>query len=108
MRVPYRDFTPEREKPPCPTCKRGAYYGLAWRLRDITLPEHPNALFAPDVERTNGYDVYLTEEVAQMLKSNSVKGGLLTRLLNDEEACLLQENTPAARRKVKNQHIFLT
>jgi hypothetical protein len=107
-KVPYREFTPKREKSPCPTCGRGAYYGMAWRLRDIAVPEHPNTFFAPDLDRTNGPDVYLTEEVAQMLKSNGVKGGLLTRLVNDEEARLLETATRVAQRKVKNRHIYLT
>ena len=50
----------------------------------------------------------MTESVAQMLKSSGVKGGSLTRLLNDEEYRLICEGTPAARRKVKNQQLYLT
>lgn len=107
-RVAYKEFTPKREKPPCKTCGRGAYYGMASRLREISLPEQDNTFFAPELERTNCYDVYLTERVALMLKSGGVKGGLLTRLLDEEEYRILGEGTPAARRKLNAQHIFLT
>ena len=107
-RVPYQDFKPNREKAPCKTCGRGAYYGSAFALREIALPDHPNTFFAPDAERTNAYDVYLTESVAQMLKTSGVKGGSLSRLLDDDEVRLLREDTPAARRKVKNREIYLT
>jgi hypothetical protein len=107
-RVPYRDFTPERTKPQCKTCGRGAYYGIASALSHIAVPEHDNTLFAPELERTNGYDVYLTQNVTELLKSSGVKGGLLTRLLDDEEYRLSCEGTPAARRKIKNLNVFLT
>jgi hypothetical protein len=50
----------------------------------------------------------LTEGVAQMLKAERVKGGLLMRLLEDDEARLVLEGTPAAQRKVKNRRIYLT
>jgi hypothetical protein len=72
------------------------------------VPEYDNTFFAPEVERTNVYDVYLTENVARMLKSEGVKGGLLTRLFDDEEDRILREGTASARRNVKDQHIFLT
>ena len=62
--VAYKDFKPKREKPPCKTCGRGAYYGIASALSHIAVPDHDNTLFAPDVERTNAYDVYLTGSVA--------------------------------------------
>jgi hypothetical protein len=109
-RVAYRDFTPEWDKRrgPCATCGRGAYYGIAQRLRDIAVPEQGNTLFGPEVERTNAYDVFLTEDVARMLKSSGVKGGLLIRLLDDEEYRLFCEGTPAARRKLKDYRIYLT
>jgi hypothetical protein len=108
-RIPYREFKPEwGKRAPCPACGRGAYYGLAFRLSDIVLPEHPNTFFGPEIERTNSYDVYLTENVAQLLKAEGVKGGLLTRLLADDEARLVQEGTPADQRKVKNRRIYLT
>jgi hypothetical protein len=107
-RVAYRDFRPERQKPPCSTCGRGAYYGIAQRLRDIVLPARDNTFFGPEVERTNAYDVFLTEDVARMLKSSGVKGGLLLRLLDDEEFRLFCEGTPAARRKLKDLRIYLT
>ncbi len=107
-RVAYMDFTPKREKQPCKTCGRGAYYGIASRLREIAVPDEDNTFFAPDVERTNSYDVYLTESVARLFKSEGVKGGLLTRLLDDDEYRVLCEGTPAARRKLKDQHIYLT
>jgi hypothetical protein len=108
-RVPYRDFKPEWEKKsPCATCGRGAYYGTVLRIEDIAVPEHPNTFFAPEVERTNGYDVFLAEDAALMLKAERVKGGLLMRLLEDDEARLVLEGTPAAQRKVKNRRIYLT
>ncbi|HEY3391747.1 MAG TPA: hypothetical protein VGK58_03510 [Lacipirellulaceae bacterium] len=107
-RVPYREFKPERKKAPCATCGRGAYYGNPFRVGDIAVPDHPNTFFAPDVERTNCYDVYLTESVAQTLKSEGVKGGLLMRLLEDDEARLVQKGTPAAQRMVKNRRVYLT
>lgn len=107
-RVAYKDFTPKREKPPCTTCGRGAYYGIASRLREIDLPDHDKTFFAPALERTNGCDVYVTEDVAQMLKSEGVKGGLLTRLLDDDEWRIVREGNPGARRKVQDQRIFLT
>lgn len=107
-RVAYKEFVEKREKPPCKTCGRGAYYGSASRLREINLPEQDNTFFAPELERTNCYDVYLTERVALMLKSEGVKGGLLTRLLDDEEDRVLRSGTPSARRKLNALHIFLT
>ncbi len=107
-RVPYRAFTPKREKPPCKMCGRGAYYGSAFALSDIALPEQPNTFFGPEAERTNSYDVYLTESVAEMLKAEGVKGGLLIRLLSDDEAQVMRQGTPAAQRKIKNQRIYLT
>lgn len=97
-RVAYRDFTPKREKPPCKACGRGAYYGIARRLSEIDVPADDNTFFAPELERTNVYDVYLTESVARMLKSEGVKGGLLTRLLNDEEHLVATTGSPAARK----------
>lgn len=107
-RVAYKEFTPKREKQPCKICGRGAYHGTASRLREINLPAQDNTFFAPELERTNSYDVYLTERVALMLKSEGVKGGLLTRLLDNEEDRVLREGTPAARRKLNAQRIFLT
>jgi hypothetical protein len=109
-RVPYRDFQPEWDKHrgPCATCGRGAYYGVALALRHIAVPDRDNTFFAPELERTNAYDVFLTEDVARMLKSSGVKGGLLIRLLDDEEYRLSCEGTPAARRKLKDYHIYLT
>ena len=53
-------------------------------------------------------DPKVTEDVARMLKSSGVKGGLLKRLLDDEEYRLSCEGTPAARRKLKDYHIYLT
>jgi len=108
-RVAYRDFTPEWErKAPCTTCGRGAYYGVAQALRHIAVPIRDNTFFAPELERTNAYDVFMTEDVARMLKSSGVKGGLLIRLLDDEEFRLFCEGTPAARRKLKDFRIYLT
>jgi len=107
-RVVYKDFAPKREKPPCKSCGRGAYYGIANALSHIAVPASDNTLFAPELERTNGYDVYLTESVARMMKSEGVKGGLMTRLLDDDEYRVLREGTPAARRKLKDQRIYLT
>jgi hypothetical protein len=107
-RVPYLDFHAERPEPPCTTCGRGAYYGTAFTRRDIALPEHDNTFFGPEQERTNAYDVYCTQCVAHMLKSSGVKGGVLKRLLTDEEARLVREGTPATQRKVKHQRIDLT
>lgn len=107
-RVSYRAFTPKREKPPCRTCGRGAYYGGAFTLSDIALPEHSNTFFGPELERTNAYDIYLTESVAEMLKAEGVKGGVLMRLLSDDEARVIREGTPTAQRKIKNQRIYLT
>lgn len=107
-RVAYKDFTPKREKPPCKTCGRGAYYGIASLLRHIAVPDHDNTFFAPEIERTNSYDVYLTESVARMLKSEGVKGGSLTRLFDDEEDRILREGTASARRALKDKQIFLT
>jgi hypothetical protein len=43
-----------------------------------------------------------------MLKAAGVKGGLLIRLLEDDEARLVLEGTPASERKVKNRRIHLT
>ena len=107
-RVAYRDFKPQREKPPCPECGRGAYFGIAQALRQIAVPSRQNTFFAPELERTNAFDVYLTEDVARMLKSSGVKGAMLSRLLDDEEYRLFCEGTPAARRKLKDYRIFLT
>jgi hypothetical protein len=109
-KVPYREFRPEWEKrSPCATCGRGAYYGTALRVGDIAVPELPNTFFGPDVERANCYgDVYVTETVAQTLKTGGVKGGLLSRLLDDDEARLVLEGGPAAQRKVKNRRVYLT
>jgi hypothetical protein len=107
-RVAYREFTPERKKPPCATCGRGAYYGTAQRLSDIAVPDQGNTFFTPEPERTNGYDVFVTEDVARMLKSSGVKGGLLIRLLDDAEYRLFCEGTPASSRKLKGRHIDLT
>lgn len=106
--LPYKDFAPKREKPPCKTCGRGAYYGIASALSHIVVPEDDLTLFAPEMERANGYDIYLTEAVANLLKSSGVKGGLLTRLLDANEHRFLSSGTPAARRKIKNLNVFLT
>jgi len=107
-RVPFKEFTPQRSKLPCGVCGRGAYYGSVTRLRDVELPGSDNTFFAPEQERTNAYDVFLTERVAQMLKSEAVKGGLLVRFLDDEEHAIVKGEPSPARRKVKDQHIFLT
>jgi hypothetical protein len=106
-RVPYKEFSPKRDQEPCQTCARGAYYGTCSLVREIAVPDADNTFFAPELERTNTYDVYLTESVADLLKSEGVKGGLLTRLLSDEECRIFREGTPAARRKIKNQHVYL-
>lgn len=106
-RVAYKDFEPERKKPPCGTCGRGAYYGIAQRLRDLAVPSFDNTFFGPELERTNSYDVFMTGDVARMLKSAGVKGALLRRLLDDEEYRLVCEGTPATRRKVKDYNIYL-
>ena len=107
-RVAYKVFIPKREEPPCKTCGRGAYYGIASTLRDIAVPDHENTFFTPAVERINGYDVYVTESVAHMLKAEGVKGGRLERLMDDDEYRLFCEGTPAARRKLKGIQIFLS
>jgi hypothetical protein len=107
-RVPYKDFSPQITKPFCKSCGRGAYYGIANRLRDMAVPPEDNTFFGPELEGTNRYDVFLTESVTRMFKSEGVKGGQLSRLLDDDEFRLLHEGTPAARRKVKDQHIYLT
>ena len=107
-RVPYKDFKPQREKPPCKACGRGAYFGIAGALSQIAVPRGDNTFFAPELERTNGFDVYLTEGVARLLKESGVKGGVLSRLLDDEEYRLFCEGTPADRRKIKDRQIFLT
>lgn len=107
-RVAYKDFVPKREKPPCKTCGRGAYYGVASLLRHIAVPDHDNTFFAPELERTNAYDVYLTESVARMLKSEGVKGGSLTRLLDDAEDHALREGTASERKMLKDRQFFLT
>lgn len=107
-KVAYRDFKPKREEPPCETCGRGVYYGIAGALRHISVPRHSRTFFAPEVERDQSYDVYMTENVAFMLKAEGVKGGLLERLLDDEEYRPFCEGTPAARRKLKRIQIFLS
>jgi hypothetical protein len=107
-RVAYKDFKPKQKQPPCATCGRSAYYGIAERSRDLAVPSRDNTFFGPEMERTNAYDVFMTEDVARMLKSAGVKGALLRRLLDDEEYRLVCEGTPTARRKVKEYHIFLT
>lgn len=107
-RVPYKDFTPKRDKQPCKTCGRGAYYGGAHTLKEIALPDHQNTLFAPELERTNAYDIFMTESVANMLKSSKAKGGLLDRLLTDEEYQVAMHGSAAAKRKLKDLRIYLT
>lgn len=107
-RVLFKDFKPEREKPPCRKCGRGAWYGIPEALRHIAVPKHDNTLFAPAVEATNGYEVYMTDTAVQMLKANRAKGVHLTRLLDDDEYRLMCEGTPAARGKIKNWEIHLT
>jgi hypothetical protein len=77
-------------------------------LREIAVPGHDNTFFAPELERTNCYDVYLTGSVAQILKSSGVKRGVLTGLLDDQEDRLRRDGTPAERRALKDQRIFLT
>jgi len=50
---------------------------------------------------------YTTEKVALMLKGNGVKGGSLSRLLDDEEYRLYRKGPAAARRKIKGLQIYL-
>ena len=107
-KVPFKDFKPEREKPPCKECGRGAYYGIAETSDQIAVPEHENSLFTPEIERGQGFDVYMTERVAHLLKEKGVRGGSLIRLMNEEEHRLMRKGTPAARRKVKDLQIWLT
>ncbi len=106
-KVAFKDFVPKREDPPCKVCGRGAYYGIAEALRQIAVPKHHNTFFTPQIERGQGQDIYMTEKVALMLKANGVKGGSLSRLLDDKEYRLYREGTVAARRKIKGLQIYL-
>jgi hypothetical protein len=105
--VPFKEFTPNYEKAACKICGYRAYYGVAQALSEISMPDEENAFFTPDLERPQGQDVYLTEQVALMLKANGAKGATLSRLLDNQEYKLLCENTPEAARKIKNRHIYL-
>lgn len=107
-KVPYKSFTPTREKPPCATCGRGAYYLIAQALHQIAVPEEGNTFFTPELERLQDQDIYLTEDVALMLKNEGAKGASLHRLLTEEEHQLTIQGTPAAKKKIKNRYIWLT
>jgi hypothetical protein len=107
-KVAFKDFTPKRDKPPCSTCGRGAYYRIAESLDQISVPDEKNTFFTPEIERSQGQDIYLTEDVAQMLKSEGAVGASLHRLLDSEEYKLAIQGTPAARKKIKNRYIWLS
>ena len=107
-KVPFKNFTPKREKPPCATCGRGAYYRIAESLEQIAIPQEENTFFTPEEERSQGQDIYLTEDVAHVLKAEGAIGASLHRLLTDEEYQLAIQGTPAARKKIKNRYIWLT
>ena len=105
--VPYKQFKPKYDGPPCKSCGYRPYYGLAEGLHQIGVPSATNTFFAPKYERPQDQDVYLTEDLALMLKANRVKGALLTRLLTKDEYELASDDKPSERGKVKGQFIFL-
>jgi len=107
-KVRFKEFKPKWDGGPCKKCGRAPYYGIVEALRHIELPKHENTFFTPDLERGASQDVFLTEKVVALLKSEGVRGAALHRLLNDEEYALALQDTPAARKKIKNRYIWLT
>jgi len=108
--VRFRKFKPKYDGPSFPACKvcgYRPYYGVVEALHQIELPNHDNTFFTPEYERPQGQDVFLTEKVALMLKGNRARGAELHRLLTEEECKWAEEDTPQARRKIKDRFIFL-
>jgi hypothetical protein len=105
--VPFKKFKPRYDEPGCKLCGYRAYYGIADALRQIAVPAEDNTFFTPKFERPQGQDIYLTEQVALMLKANRAKGAALDRLLDDDEYKLACADTPAAQRKIKHRSICL-
>jgi hypothetical protein len=106
-KVRYKKFKPDREAgPPCRKCGWDAYSGLAEALSQIEVPRHENTFFTPVLERGDGQDVFLTEKVARMLKSEGARGASMHRLLSDEEYQWHLEDTPASRRKIQERVIW--
>lgn len=106
--VPFKKFKPTYDKllPGCKVCGYRPYYGVADALHQLGVPSKANTFFTPEFERPQGQDIYLTEDVALMLKANLVKGAELHRVLSEDEDKLAR-TSPEARRKIKNRFIFL-
>jgi hypothetical protein len=106
-KVPFKKFKPNYCDAACKACGYRAYFGVAEALHQIAVPSGENTFFTPEFERPQGQDIYLTEKVALMLKSNRAKGAKLDRLLEEDEYKLASADTPAASRKIKHRYIFL-
>lgn len=105
--VPFKRFKPKYCGAACKACGYRPYFGLAEGLHQIAVPAAEKTFFTPELERSQGQDVYLTEKVAVMLKSNRANGAKLDRLLDEDEYKLASADTPEASRKIKNRYIFL-
>ncbi len=84
-----RHFVPEiyrTEGKPCPICHRVRQYGSVRFEREIDLPTETLTFFSTDKPRgQGGYDIFVTAKLRDVLLESGAKGGVLHRLLNDEE-----------------------
>jgi hypothetical protein len=69
-----KHFKPTYDFPACKKCGYRPYYGVVETLSQIDLPKQDNTFFTPKYERPQGQDVFLTEKVALILKTNRARG----------------------------------
>lgn len=93
----------------CKTCGRQAQYGTLEYERQVERPGSLLTFFSSPSERgQGGYEVFVTEALADLLKKVGAKGGALHRLYRmEEEALITAKRTKNPTWHPKDSHVFL-
>lgn len=87
--------------PFCPICGRpDRVPGEFTKMGELSLPGRTNTLFTTTLSWAKpfwGREVFLTEDVVQVLKASGIRGGSCNRLWTDEEAQKLKDYSKAGK-----------